>query len=114
MRMILDRLQRFDASGEYNATSPSRICLRNFAGPEPRDRLVVDDENGCGHAAWLEPESISWRSSAKSIGWSKATARARSPCDGFRIAIGVIMITGTSGRSARTFGSISSPLMPAC
>src|SRR3954466_10802133 len=76
--------------------------------------LVVDDEDGRGHAACPSLVSISWRSSAKSIGLVSSPTAPRS------IALrrvsaspyAVIMITGTSGRSALTLGSISSPLMP--
>ena len=56
--------------------------------------------------------SISWRSSPKSIGFSPAAPEfGRFPLRRV-IAVGVIMITGTFGRAAFTFGSISSPLMP--
>src|ERR1700730_14209158 len=116
MRMILDRLQRFDpVAGE----DKRHLAIANVPAELLQDQsleigLVIDDENGCGHAACSSRESISWRSSAKSIGLVKSPTAPRS------IALrrvsaspkAVIMITGTSGRSARTFGSISSPLMP--
>ena len=85
-------------------------------------RLATEDFGGAsvakGHlqtyAARPTRWSISWRSSPKSIGFSPAAPQfGRFPLRRV-IAVGVIMITGTFGRAAFTFGSISSPLMPAC
>src|SRR5260370_17920344 len=105
MRMILDRLQRFDpVAGEYKR----HLAIANLPAEFLQDQsleigLVIDDEDGCGHAACSSRESISWRSSAKSIGLVNSPTAPRSialrrgspsPQAGF-------FITRTSGRPAR-------------
>src|ERR1700732_2122053 len=115
MRMIFDRLQcLYAVVGKHEGDDAIANLLAEFLQDKSlKVRLIVDDEDGCGHAACPSRASISWRSSAKSIGLVNSPTAPRS------IALrrvsaspyAVIMMTGTSGRSARTFGNISSPLM---
>src|SRR6266702_2499300 len=116
MRVLLDRGQRLDpVMGEHKRDQPVANLLAEFLQYQCLEiRFVVDDQDGCSHAACPSLVSISWRSSAKSIGLVKSPT---APCSIAFLRVSaspyaVIMITGTSGRSARTFGNISSPLMP--
>src|ERR1700737_2995559 len=116
MRVLLDRGQRLDpVMGEHKRHHPVADLPAEFLQYQSLEiGLIVDDQDRCSHAACPSRVSISWRSSAKSIGLVKSPTAPRSIA--FRRVsaspYAVIMITGTSGRSARTFGSISRPLMP--
>ena len=79
-RMLLDRLQRLDAvMGEHEADRAVANLLAEFLQHQSLEiGLVVDDKDGCGHAACPSLVSISWRSSAKSIGLVKRPTAPRS------------------------------------
>ena len=74
-----DRLQRLDAvMGEYECDPAIADLLAEFLQHQRLEiGLVVDDKDGRGHAACPSLVSISWRSSAKSIGLVK---RPTAPC----------------------------------
>src|SRR5258706_14173702 len=67
--MILDRLQRLDAvSGEYKRHRAVANLPAEFLQDQSLEiGLVIDDEDGSGHAACPSFVSMSCRSSAKSI-----------------------------------------------
>ena len=80
MRMLLDRLQRLDAvMGEHERHRAVADLPAEFLQDQSLEiGLVIDDEDGCGHAACPSLVSISWRSSAKSIGLVKRPTAPRS------------------------------------
>ncbi len=80
MRMILDRLQRLDAvMGEHERHRAVADLPAEFLQHQSLEiGLVIDDEDGCSHAACPSRVSISWRSSAKSIGLVNSPTAPRS------------------------------------
>ena len=80
MRMVLDRLQRLDAvMGEHERHRAVANLPAEFLQHQRLEiGLVIDDEDGCGHAACPSLVSISWRSSAKSIGLVNRPTAPRS------------------------------------
>ena len=70
MRVLLDRGQRLDAvMGEYERHRAVADLAAEFLQHQSLEiGLVIDDEDGRGHAACPSRLSISRRSSAKSIG----------------------------------------------
>ena len=80
MRMLLDRLQRLDAvTGEHECNRAVADLPAKFLQYQRLEiGLVVDDEDGGGHAACPSRLSISWRSSAKSIGLVRSPTAPRS------------------------------------
>src|SRR5258708_5284038 len=114
--MLLDRRQRLDAvMGEHEGHRTVANLPAEFLQDQSLQiRLVIDEENGRGHAACSSLVSISWRNSAKSIGLVKR------PIAPFSIALRrvfpspltVFIVTGTTGRSPRTFFSLFTPPLP--
>ena len=80
MRMLLDRLQRLDAvTGEHESDrAVANLAAKLLQHQGLEIGLVVDDKDGGGHAACPSLVSISWRSSAKSIGFVKRPTAPRS------------------------------------
>ena len=80
MRMIHDRLQRLDSiMGEYER----HRAIANFPAEFLQNQgleigLVIDNEDGCSHAACPRRVSISRRNSAKSIGLVNRPSAPRS------------------------------------
>src|SRR5260370_8146603 len=71
--MLLDRRQRLDAvMGEHEGHRTVANLPAEFLQDQSLQiRLVIDEENGRGHAACSSLVSISCRNSAKSIGLVK-------------------------------------------
>ena len=80
MRMRLDRGQRLDAvMGKHEGhRAVADLAAKLLQHQCLEIGLVVDDEDGGGHAACPSLVSISWRSSAKSIGLVKRPTAPRS------------------------------------
>src|SRR5260221_14668148 len=80
MGILLDRLPRPDAGmGKHELHRPVANLPAEFMQDQSLEvGLIVDKENGCGHAACSSLVSISWRSSAKSIGLVKRSTAPRS------------------------------------
>ena len=78
--MVLDRLQRLDAvMGEHELHRPVANLPAEFLQHQSLEiGLIVDKEDGCGHAACSSLVSISLRSRAKSIGLVKRSIAPRS------------------------------------
>ena len=78
--MVHDRLQRLDAVMREDECHPTIAdLLAEFLQHQRLEiGLVVDDKDGRGHAACPNLVSISWRSSAKSIGLVKSPTAPRS------------------------------------
>ncbi len=80
LRMGLDRLQRLDAvAGKHEVHRAVANLLAELLQHQSLEiGLIIDDEDGRGHAAWPTRVSISWRSSAKSIGLVNSPTAPRS------------------------------------
>src|SRR5262249_14369807 len=116
IRILFERLERLEAvMGKHDRDNALADLPAEFLQDQRLEvGLIVDEQDRRCHAACPSLVSISWRSAAKSIGLVRSPAAPRSIAF-FRVSASpyaVIIITGTSGRLARTSGSISSPLMP--
>ena len=78
--MGLDRGQRLDpVMGEHKIHRALADLPAEFLQHQSLEiGLVIDDEDGRGHAACPSLVSISWRSSAKSIGLVRSPTAPRS------------------------------------
>src|SRR5258708_14339205 len=114
--MLLDRRQRLDAvMGEHEGHRTVANLPAEFLQDQSLQiRLVIDEENGRGHAACSSLVSISWRNSAKSIGLVKRPIAPFSIAlrRGFPSPLTLGLIPGTSGPPARPFARLFTPPLP--
>src|SRR5258708_27419320 len=113
--MLLDRRQRLDAvMGEHEGHRTVANLPAEFLQDQSLQiRLVIDEENGRGHAACSSLVSISWRNSAKSIGLVKRPIAPFSIAlrRGFASPSGGLTITPEIGHTPRAlFTQFPSPL----
>ncbi len=80
MRILLNRGQRLQSvMGKHEGHRAVANLLAEFLQDESlKIGLIIDDEDGCGHAACSTRVSISWRSNAKSIGLVNSPTAPRS------------------------------------